>query len=153
MALRVSAELNGQQVDLNAIRNNDAAAESGVPEAPRLLAFADAAVGTDDAPLEAARDDLLQACGPEVLVDTAAIVANFQRMVRIADSTGIPLDVGLGSFSTEVREDLGLNEFGSASNTATLEGWRANAGRFMSLLGRGVIRGVGAVRRATGRAE
>ena len=86
-----------------------------MPNAECLLAFADAVVGADDAALEAARDALKSACGSEVLVDTAAVVANFQRMVRIADSTGIPLDTGMTGLTAGIRDELGLNEFASAS--------------------------------------
>ncbi len=102
--------MEGEQVDLKAITDSAAAAGSGVPEAERLLAFADAAVGVDDAALDEARDALEASCGPEVLIDTAAVVANFQRMVRIADSTGIPLGEWLEKASRDVRKELGLEE-------------------------------------------
>ena len=45
------------------------------------------------------------------MVDAAAVASNFQRMVRIADATGIPLGEGLEAMSQEVREELDLGRF------------------------------------------
>ena len=67
--------------------------------------------------LGAARARLLGAVGPEGLVDAAAVVANFERMVRIADGTGIPLDAPVAAMSSDLRNQLDLSRFGSASNT------------------------------------
>ena len=53
----------------------------------------------------------MHACGTEVTVDAAGVASNFERMVRIADSTGIPLDERLASMSKEVREELHLDRF------------------------------------------
>ena len=43
------------------------------------------------------------------LVDAAAVVGNFERMVRIADGTGIPLDKPVAMVSADMREELGLD--------------------------------------------
>ena len=43
------------------------------------------------------------------MVDAAGVASNFERMVRIADATGIPLGEGLEEFSSEVRLELGLD--------------------------------------------
>lgn len=68
------------------------------------------------------RSALCDGITPEGLVDAAAIIGNFQRMVRIADGTGIPLDKPVAVISAGVREALGLNEFGSANLTPKV-GW------------------------------
>ncbi len=71
-----------------------------------------------DAPdLDAARRALLQAMGPEALVDAVAVASNFERMVRIADATGIPLDTPVLLMSEGLREDLGIDGFAAAANT------------------------------------
>ena len=106
-----------------------AAASSGVAHADALVAFTEAVLGEDDAELTRARAEVLERVGPAGLVDAAAVVGNFQRMVRIADSTGIPLDAPLALASEDLRSELGLHRFGSAANTPP-------PGRFSRVLGR-----------------
>ncbi|MGB5760068.1 MAG: alkylhydroperoxidase-related (seleno)protein, partial [Acidimicrobiales bacterium] len=47
------------------------------------------------------------------LVDAAAVCANFNMMVRIADGTGTPLDAGSVPMSQQLRGELGLDELSS----------------------------------------
>ena len=82
-----------------------------------LVGFAEALVRRDDAALARARDEVLEKLGPGGLVDTAAVASNFQRMVRIADSTGIPLDAPVTAMTGDIRGDLELGRFGSSANT------------------------------------
>ena len=80
------------------------------------MRFADAAVGR--APnLAQAREALRAAMGADAVVDCAAVVANFQRMVRIADGCGIPLDPPTIGASADFRESLGVHAYTSAANT------------------------------------
>ena len=53
------------------------------------------------------------------MVDAAAVAANFQRMVRIADSTGIPLDERSAALADATIKALDLTRFESARNTPT----------------------------------
>ena len=57
------------------------------------------------------RDALRDAAGSAALVDAAAVVGNFQRMVRIADGTGIPVDAVVQTLSDDFREEIGLEKF------------------------------------------
>lgn len=59
------------------------------------------------------RNDVIGAIGPEGYVDAAAVCANFNMMVRIADGTGTPLDAGTVEPSETFRSDLGLEELTS----------------------------------------
>ena len=93
------------------------AADSGVDHGAELVAFAEAVVGADEAELERARKELLAAAGPQALVDAAAVAGNFQRMVRIADGAGIPLDGVLDVMSVHLRDELDLRRYGSAAHT------------------------------------
>ena len=127
-------------MNTRAVTADEHAAESGVPLAPELLAFADATVKGTDAELATARSKLLSAAGPEALVDTAAIVGNFQRMVRIADGTGIPLDGPVHLLSVDLREDLGLNAFASADHSPKLGPIRRTLGRALQPLLRLFVR-------------
>ncbi len=76
-----------------------------------LIAFADAIVDADDHTLQHTRHGVLEAIGPEAMVDAAGVASNFERMVRIADSTGIPLDDRMAKASQNVREELELERF------------------------------------------
>ncbi len=80
---------------------------------------------------DGAREAVADELGEEAMVDAAGVIANFQRMVRIADGTGIPLDAPLAMLTDGIREDLGINSYGSASNTPTLSLWRRWVGRVL----------------------
>lgn len=82
----------------------------GIDHGDLLLAFAEAVYGEDEAKIAPLRARLCERAGIGALVDAAAVVANFQRMVRIADGTGITLGV-MESFSAEVRAELDLERF------------------------------------------
>jgi hypothetical protein len=117
MLLRASGETTGKEFDLHAVTDGTAAATSGVAQAETLVAFAEAVVDQDEKTLANARARVLVELGPEALVDAAAVAANFERMVRIADSTGIPLDGFLEAMTAELQQELNLQRFGSAANT------------------------------------
>jgi hypothetical protein len=89
-------------------------ATSGVPHEDALVLFAEAMVRDDEDALVRSRQRILEELGPETLVDAAAVVSNFERMVRIADSTGIPLDSFLDEMTADIRADLNLVRFASA---------------------------------------
>ena len=132
-----------REVDLAAITNVDAADSSGIAHAAELIAFTDALVKGGDDELAQARAHLLAAVGSEGLVDTAGIVANFQRMVRIADATGIPLDTALDVASQDVRDELALERFGSSRNTAAASLLRRATGRVLRPLLHSLLRALG----------
>ena len=101
------------------------ASDEAVPFGDLLSQLVEVTLRPDENPqLDAAqiRGELSASITGEGLVDAAAIIGNFQRMVRIADGTGIPLDKPVAVLSAGVREELGLNNFGSANLTPKV-GW------------------------------
>ena len=72
-----------------------------------LVAFAEAIV-TGDQTLAQSRTTVVETLGPEAMVDAAGVASNFERMVRVADSTGIELGDLLEHASADVRDALGL---------------------------------------------
>ncbi len=101
-------------VNLNGTVRNEV--DSGVEHGEVLLRYSDAAVGhTSD--LAATRAAVNEAMGPDAVVDCAATIANFQRMVRIADGCGIPLDSFSRRESEEWRNGLNIDGFRSRQNT------------------------------------
>ena len=91
--------------------DHEAAASSGVEHGSLLIAFAEALVGDDHAALPHARQAVIEALSPAALVDAAGVASNFERMVRIADATGIQLDARMEVLSQEVRDQLHLECF------------------------------------------
>jgi hypothetical protein len=147
----VSGEATGQAVDLRAVADGAAAGASGVRHGAILVAFAEAALGADPAALDKARGEVLSALGPEALVDAAAVIGNFQRMVRIADSTGIPLDTTLDLLTGEMRRELGIDSFSSAANTPASGATKRLIGRLLLPLTRTIFRLRGALQRLQNR--
>ena len=114
--LRVSMKQTERDIDIHVI-NGESDGVADVPFANELTGFAEAVASFDEDSLGIARAKLLDAAGPEVLVDAAGVAGNFQRMVRIADSTGIPLDERNVALSHGMLKDLDLRRFESARNT------------------------------------
>jgi len=82
-----------------------------------LSDFVDALMTRDESLLANARQNLVDAMGIEGMLEASGVAGNFQRMVRIADCIGIPVDDARLEATAPVREALGLNEFHSAQNT------------------------------------
>ena len=115
--LRASATTTNTEVDIQGINGDASAAAKGVEFGSELMKFAEAVATGNDPELESARQQLLDAAGASVLVDAAGVAANFQRMVRIADCVGIPIDDMSTEIGQQVRAELGIDHFGSAQNT------------------------------------
>ena len=112
MMLRESSRARGDTVELQSIvvgRDVD----SQVPGSAELIRLVDAAL-TDPTDLAEARAAVTASLGTPALIDAAGVIGNFQRMVRIADSTGIPVDGAMAEMTTDLRAELGLNELPSA---------------------------------------
>jgi coenzyme F420-reducing hydrogenase gamma subunit len=114
--LRVSANVTERDIDISLI-NGEVNEGSGLEYAAELVQLAEAVAAWDEAAISEARQRLLEAAGPQVLVDAAGVAGNFQRMVRIADSMGIPVDNMSNEISNQVREELDLYRFHSAENS------------------------------------
>jgi hypothetical protein len=98
-------------VNLAALTDHEATASSGVEHGNLLITFAEAMVRDDDAALTHARHAVIEDISPEAMVDAAGVASNFERMVRIADATGIQLDARIAAVSQEVRDTLQLERF------------------------------------------
>lgn len=122
MLLRASGEAIDEDVQLEGSLGTG---DGGVDHGEALLRFAETATrGSDD--LDHARKALLEAVGGPAFIEAAATVGIFNGLVRVADSTGIPLDEGTRRNSASFRESLGLDAFPSSRNT-NLEGGAAEA--------------------------
>jgi hypothetical protein len=114
--LSLSAENSNTDVDLSIV-NGDDIASSFVRYSAELMRFAEAVAGRNPDSIAVARQALFDEAGNDVVVDAAAVAGNFQRMVRIADSTGIPVDERMNALSGSIQKELDLRRFHSARNT------------------------------------
>ena len=76
------------EVDLGAVAAGTG--DAGIPVGDELLRFATSAATLrgDITEVGDARHALVTVAGPEVMVDAAAVAANFHMMTRLADGTG-----------------------------------------------------------------
>ena len=102
---------------MNALAITDPEADSGIPHGRALLRFAAAVAGGGEASLAEAREALRAEMGDAGVADAAAVASNFERMVRIADATGIVLGDWMESFTAGVRTDLGLDRLRRGERT------------------------------------
>ena len=147
----MSGELEGARYDLHAVTSGMAVAPSGVPHERELVALAEAVVRGEAGYLVRAREAALAALGPESFVAAAAVAANFERMVRIADATGTPLDTPLDAISVGMRAELGIDRFASAANTPRVSGARRLLGRALAPLARFLMPALAALSRRAAR--
>ena len=115
--LSLSADITESDVNLQMVNGDESATAGDITYATALMKFAEALACRDENVLASARAALLEEAGAQVLVDAAAVAANFQRMVRIADSTGIPLDERSAALADSTIKELDLSRFESARNT------------------------------------
>jgi hypothetical protein len=116
--LSLSTDMTGGKGDSKLILGDDMAArESDIPFAVELLQFAGAVVSRKERELERTRERLLSVAGEAVVVDAACVAGNFQRMVRIADATGIPIDSDRMPLMNQAVDELGLRRFESSRHT------------------------------------
>ena len=120
MMLRASVEMQGGEVDLNAVTKAGHDAGEFIEGSAELVAFAEAMVEGSPEDVVRARSELIDRLGAEKFVRAAGVVGNFQRMVRIADATGIPLDGMVMALTEDFREGLGVNTFDGAARSAEL---------------------------------
>jgi len=129
--LRASIETEGAEVDYRGIADAASAEESTLPGAGALVGFVEASLSTDREAAIVARERVRRELGDEALVDAAAVIGNFERMTRIADATGIPLDAPVSVMTESIRAELGIDEFGRADDRAPLKGWQRWLGRML----------------------
>ena len=141
--LRASVETTGKEADYRGLADGSNAEESTVPGAGALIELVEASFSSDDEDGIAARARVRKELGSAALVDAAAVIGNFERMVRIADGTGIPLDAPVNVLTESIRGELGIDQYATAANTTSVPGWQRLLGRFLSPVLRVVLRRMG----------
>ena len=109
--LRASADAVQQPADLAVAAGHG---DGNVPHGDLLVAFVDAAMAGERAPILVAQDALAAAAGPDAVAEAAAVFGNFEMMTRIADGTGARLPEAAVNGLADIRERFGLDDFVSA---------------------------------------
>jgi hypothetical protein len=91
--------------------------DGGVANGRLLVQFADAFLARDEAVLAPVRRTVAETLGDAAMVDSAAVVAAYEGLDRVADSMGIPIDEERIEPTEGLRKKLGVNDFASAANT------------------------------------
>lgn len=78
-----------------------------MPGGRELIAFAEDIVSGGDT-LPTSRATVAATLSPAAMVDAAGVASNFERMVRIADATGIELDARMDELAGEIHSALDL---------------------------------------------
>ena len=106
----------GIEVDLVGVQ----AATGGVAVnfAAELVSFATAATnyetsydnGNDDGTLATCREALISTIGLEATIDAAAVIANFEMMTRLADSTGARMPTEVVADRSAIALAMGVDK-------------------------------------------
>jgi len=115
--LRESGNHSGVVHDYNFV-NGEPNENTHVEFSSELLALAEAAINGqsgDGFSLGEALTQVEQTLGDAALIDAAAVIAIFDAVVRIADSTGIPLEETKEINSRSIRAELGIDDYRSGS--------------------------------------
>ena len=115
MALRESGLAIEETYELRGLA--DPMVPIGVENCRALVGFTDALLSADTSALDRARHELTRVMGDLALVGASIITANFSKNDRIANATGIPLEPDFVQQSESFREELGVNDYPSASNS------------------------------------
>ena len=107
MALRASSKKSGGDADITVI-TSDAPSDGGVLHGRLLIELVDAVIDEtcDPAP---ARRRLIEAAGPGLLVEAAAVLGMFHLNDRVAEATGAPLDELMIDYRRKLGEKMGLD--------------------------------------------
>ncbi len=105
----MSGDDTGNDYDLSAVMDGEAAAGSGVPEGALLNAFAEGVCRRDMAQIARARAGLVEVLGDNAMSDAAAVIAAFNAYPRAADATGLPLEDAKAENTVELRAEFGFD--------------------------------------------
>ena len=98
----------GIEIDLTTVQA--ATGGIGVSFAKQLVDFATAATEFDLTTLAKSRDELISAAGVAITIDTAAVIANFEMMTRLADSTGARMQTEVVADRLVVAQAMGVDK-------------------------------------------
>ncbi len=106
--LRWSGTEQGIEIDLANVQT--ATGGVAVSFAQQLVDFATAATEFDLTVLAKSRDQLISVAGVAITIDAAAVIANFEMMTRLADSTGARMQTEVVADRLVVAQAMGVDK-------------------------------------------
>ena len=98
----------GLTVDLENVQSARGGVE--VSFVRELIDFATAATEFDASALTKTRNDLINVAGLAVAIDAAAVIANFEMMTRLADSTGARMQAEVVQDRLAIATAMGVDK-------------------------------------------
>ena len=98
----------GLEVNLENVQNTTGGVD--VSFARELVDFATAATEFDLVALTKARNNLINVAGLAVAIDASAVIANFEMMTRLADSTGARMQTEVVQDRLAVATAMGVDQ-------------------------------------------
>ena len=109
MLLSLSGDKTGKEYNLNAV--NTSSGFSGVEDEHWLRLITELTMTKEWEQLSQTREEAAQIIGEQKVVDTLVVASAFNGITRVADATGIPLDVDTEKNTAQMRTDTGIQSF------------------------------------------
>ena len=109
MLLSLSGDKTGKEYNLNAV--NTPSGLAGVEDEHWIRLITELTMTKEWEQLSQTREEAAQIIGEQKVVDTLVVASAFNGITRVADATGIPLDVDTEKNTAQMRTDTGVQSF------------------------------------------
>jgi len=109
MLLSLSGDKTGNEYNLNAV--NTPSGLAGVEDEHWIRLITELTMTKEWEQLSQTREEATQIIGEQKVVDTLVVASAFNGITRVADATGIPLDVDTEKNTAQMRTDTGIQSF------------------------------------------
>ena len=109
MLLSLSGDKTGNEYNLNAV--NTPSGLAGVEDEHWIRLITELTMTKEWEQLSQTREETAQIIGEQKVVDTLVVASAFNGITRVADATGIPLDVDTEKNTAQMRTDTGIQSF------------------------------------------
>lgn len=108
MLLRGSGETSKEFYNLSGVLDGG---DIGVEDEVVLMAIADAVVAKDTIELANVRRSAVLSFGAEKFIDAIGVASGFNGITKIANATGIPLDIRTEKVTESLRRETGIDDY------------------------------------------
>ena len=109
MLLSLSGDKTGNEYNLNAV--NTPSGLAGIEDEHWIRLITELTMTKEWEQLSQTREEATQIIGEQKVVDTLVVASAFNGITRVADATGIPLDVDTEKNTAQMRTDTGIQSF------------------------------------------